>query len=49
MTEADWWHDEAPYPHVKKWLFDFLDSDLFKHVMAKREPWQPGDAPVYLK
>ena len=49
MTEADWWHDEAPYPKVKKWLMDFLDSDLFKHVMVRHDPWSEGDATILLK
>jgi glutathione S-transferase len=40
------WFDSAPYPHVRRWLNDFLDSALFKQIMPKFAQWHEGDAPV---
>lgn len=40
------WFDSAPYPHVRRWLNDFLDSALFKQIMPKFTQWHEGDAPV---
>lgn len=40
------WFDQAPYPLVRGWLEDFLDSDLFKSIMPKYAQWQPGDEAV---
>ena len=40
------WFDQAPYPLVRGWLEDFLNSDLFKSIMPKYAQWQPGDEPV---
>lgn len=41
------WFDVAPYPHVKEWLQDFLDSPLFLSIMTKFEQWHEGDEPVH--
>lgn len=38
------WFADAPYPLLKAWLNDLLDSALFASVMKKYPPWQPGDA-----
>ncbi len=40
--------DALPYPHLHRWLRDWLDSSLFASCMQRHVPWQPGDAPVYL-
>jgi glutathione S-transferase len=37
------WFDQAPYPNVRRWLNDFLDSALFKQIMPKFAQWQEGD------
>ncbi len=31
------WFDQAPYPHVQKWLRTILQSDLFQRVMIKQD------------
>lgn len=40
------WFDKAPYPHVRKWLNDFLNSDIFKQIMPKFSQWHEGDTPI---
>lgn len=35
-----------PLPHLHRWLKRHLDSDLFKTIMKKYDPWQDGDAPL---
>lgn len=40
------WFDASPYPKVRAWLADFLDSDLFRSVMNKYPQWHQGDEPV---
>jgi glutathione S-transferase len=42
------WFDQAPYPKLKIWLQDFLESPLFLAAMKKLPPWQEGDSPVVL-
>ena len=34
------WFTTAPYPHLRKWLASFLNSDLFLSVMKKYSPWK---------
>ncbi len=41
-VDRDWFY-EQPYPHIQKWLLGLLDSDLFKTIMRKYDPWQDGD------
>ena len=41
------WFDQAPYPHVQKWLDHWLNHDLFVSVMAKYSAWEQGAEPVY--
>jgi glutathione S-transferase len=38
------WFDDAPYPRLRAWLNDFLESALFLRVMKKYPQWQEGDA-----
>lgn len=40
------WFDASPYPHLKRWLQDFLDSSLFKSIMPKFPQWHAGDDPL---
>ncbi|MEL1250756.1 glutathione S-transferase [Aurantiacibacter gilvus] len=40
------WFDAQDLPHVHKWLAGHLESPLFRTVMQREKPWQPGDAPV---
>ncbi|NQZ53377.1 MAG: glutathione S-transferase [Piscirickettsiaceae bacterium] len=37
------WFDTSPYPLLKTWLDNFLNSDLFSSIMLKYPPWQEGD------
>lgn len=37
------WFDQSPYPTVRHWLEDFLQSDLFKRIMLKHPQWHAGD------
>ena len=41
------WFDRADYPHLKRWLDNFLQSSVFLDVMKKIPCWQTGDAPTY--
>jgi glutathione S-transferase len=36
------WFDEARYQRLKIWLDAFVDSELFRRVMIKVDPWVPG-------
>ncbi len=40
------WFDQAPYPHLRAWLYQWMDSALFQSVMHKYPPWQAGDRPL---
>ncbi len=40
------WFDRSPYPRVRDWLEDFLESELFRSVMKKYPQWHEGDEPV---
>ena len=37
------WFDDQAWPHLKKWLENFLGSDLFLSVMDKYPKWEEGD------
>ena len=41
------WFDGADYPHLKKWLDNFIQSSAFLNVMKKIPCWQTGDTPTY--
>ena len=45
-VDGDWFF-AAPYPHLQRWLQQFLDSDNFKTVMTKYAPWKPEDIIIY--
>ncbi len=40
------WFDAQDLPHVHEWLAGHLDSPLFKTIMQREKPWQPGQPPV---
>lgn len=40
------WFESAPYKSVQRWLNAFVESDRFKAVMTKYEPWKQGVATV---
>lgn len=42
-TDSDWFASQ-PWPSLQAWLANFEASPLFRHVMAKHPPWQPGQA-----
>lgn len=41
------WFEQANYPHVQRWLNEFLVSSAFVTVMKKLPLWQEGDAVTY--
>ena len=41
------WFDQSPYPLIKAWLANFIDSPLFNSIMNKYPAWQHGDLPTY--
>jgi len=47
FTDQDWFA-ALPYPRLQEWLDDYLDSPLFKAIMAKFKAWAPDDPPVLL-
>ena len=36
------WFDAQPWPHLKPWLRGWETGLLFRQVMEKYPPWQPG-------
>ncbi len=44
-TDRDWF-DEAPIPHLRKWLDRHIASPLFQAIMTKLQPWSEGDEPI---
>ena len=38
------WFGQAPYPHVRNWLQQWLQTELFLSVMPKHARWNEGDA-----
>ena len=46
---ADWdWFFAQPYPHVQRWLDDFITTAPFTAVMDKYDPWRVGDEAVLM-
>lgn len=37
------WFDAQPWPHLIRWLNEFLESEQFLSIMEKYTPWQEGD------
>lgn len=48
MPDKHWFDEEMPYPKLRQWLFDFMESDTFKAIMPKLKPWEAGQGAVYL-
>ena len=42
------WFAQSPYPELRRWLKDFIDSEDFVSVMLKYALWHPGDQPVIM-
>jgi len=43
IADSDWF-DAQDWPHLHRWLQDFLHSDAFQAVMEKYKPWlETGD------
>jgi glutathione S-transferase len=42
------WFDAQPLPHLRAWLGEHLASALFDTIMTRRQPWTPGDPPIFL-
>lgn len=42
------WFDQAPYPHLRDWLNQWIESALFQSIMHKYKPWQPDHQPLIL-
>ena len=40
------WFDESSYDGIKRWLEDFLQSQLFAAVMLKYTPWKQATAGI---
>ena len=40
------WYLQSPYPEVKRWLNQYLQSPMFTKVMAKYPLWSPEQAVV---
>lgn len=40
------WFDQAPYPRLRAWLYQWMETTLFQSVMHKTPPWQAGDPPL---
>jgi glutathione S-transferase len=40
------WYLQSPYPEVKRWLNQYLQSPMFTRVMAKYPLWSPEQAVV---
>ncbi|MGA8865197.1 MAG: glutathione S-transferase [Gallionella sp.] len=42
------WFAQSPYPELRRWLKDFIESKDFATVMLKYALWHPGDPPVIM-
>lgn len=40
------WFEQAPYPRLRAWLYQWMESTLFQSVMQKYTPWRAGDTPL---
>jgi len=47
LVDKDWF-DQAPYPHVQRWLQNIIDTALFEHVFKKHDLWKPGDKTIFI-
>lgn len=47
-SDADYF-DGLPYPNVKRWMFEIIDSPLFAIAMYKNKVWDCADEPVIMR
>jgi len=40
------WFDALELPHLQRWLAGHLESDIFKAIIPKFAPWNPGDEAI---
>ena len=40
-VDPSWWQ-QAPYPHVRQWLENWLNNALFSAIMVKYPRWESG-------
>lgn len=40
------WFQDAPYPKLRYWLQQWVESELFQHVMPKYAQWKEGNTPI---
>ncbi len=40
------WYLQSPYPHLRKWLNNYLQSRMFSKVMAKSPLWSPENEAI---
>ena len=40
------WFDQAPYPHLQKWLASELEDECYTRVMDKYPQWVTGSSGV---
>lgn len=40
------WFDAQPWPNLRAWLDDHIQSALFSNIMVRWKPWAEGDAPI---
>ncbi|MCI1315571.1 glutathione S-transferase [Acetobacter sp.] len=43
------WFATQNIPRLQTWLTDFISSHRFEQIMHRFSPWQPDDAPVFLR
>jgi glutathione S-transferase len=42
------WFDTQPLPHLRAWLQDQLESELFNSTMLRVGTWSPGNPPIFV-
>lgn len=42
------WFEQSSYTHVKTWLNNLIDSELFQDVFQKHALWKTGDDAIYI-
>ncbi|MEH6472970.1 MAG: glutathione S-transferase [Halopseudomonas sp.] len=40
------WFQDAPYPKLRYWLQQWVESELFQNVMPKYDQWKEGSSPI---
>jgi glutathione S-transferase len=41
------WFEQSPYPQLIQWYSELLESELFKSIMTKYQPWKTNNDLVY--